>query len=230
MAAGRDKPRDPNWRRLQRLRPRLILSLIAGAVIAWFGTDGHSVALRLIVGWDAAVAIYLVLLGVMMGRATPREVRERAEALDPGRFVMLGLASLAAAASLGVIATNLVNLHDMPRPQLLLHVALAGGTIVASWLFLHTMFAIHYAHAYYYHPRQGDLARPPGGLGFPNETHPDYWDFLYFSFVVGMTCQVSDVVVQSKSMRLQVLAHGVLAFFFNTVVLALMVNITASLI
>jgi uncharacterized membrane protein len=230
MTVGPDKGLDPRWRRLQMVRPRLLLSLVAGAAIAWIATDGQQTSVRLIVGWDAAVLIYLVLLAAMMGGATPREMRERAEALDTGRWVMLGLTSLAAAASLGVIATHLSNLHDMPTERRLLNVVLAGGTIVASWLFLHTMFAIHYAHSYYYHPRHDDLGRPPGGLCFPTDTHPDYWDFLYFSFVVGMTCQVSDVVVQSKPMRHQVLAHGVLAFFFNTVVLALMVNITASLL
>jgi uncharacterized membrane protein len=230
MATKSAKGLDPRWRRLQMVRPRLLLSLTAGAAIAWVVTDGHSVALRLIVGWDAAMAIYLVLLAFMMGGATPHEMRERAEAIDAGRWLMLGLTAVAAAASLGVIATGLPNLHDMPRERLLLHVGLAGATIVASWMFLHTMFAIHYAHGYYFHPRQGDLARPPGGLSFPDEKRPDYWDFIYFSFVVGMTCQVSDVVVQSKTMRRLVLAHGVLAFFFNTVVLALMVNITASLL
>jgi uncharacterized membrane protein len=230
MAKKPNKSLDPNWRRLTMLRPRLILSLATGAAIAWVGTGGWSPTVRLIVGWDTAMVIYFVLLGFMMGRATPQEMRDRAEALDAGRWLMLALTALAAAASLGAIATELPNLHDMPRDQRTLHVVLVGVTIVASWLFLHVMFAIHYAHDYYFHPRHGDLSRPPGGLDFPNDTHPDYWDFCYFSFVVGMTCQVSDVAVKSKMMRRLTLAHGVLAFFFNTVVLALMVNVTASLL
>ena len=105
---------------------------------------------------------------------------------------------------------------------------LAGITVVLSWLFAHTIFAVHYAHDYY-----NDLAesRPPG-LGFPKQNEeehedPDYWDFLYFSFVVGMTAQVSDVLVLTQRWRRVVLAHGILSFLFNTVVLALSINLLA---
>jgi uncharacterized membrane protein len=99
--------------------------------------------------------------------------------------------------------------------------------VVASWTVTHTVFALHYAHHYY-----GDGPAPGadddrGGLAFPGEEPPDYWDFLYFSFVVGMTCQVSDVQVTSRAMRRMTLMHGVLSFFFNTVILALSVNLLA---
>jgi uncharacterized membrane protein len=221
---------ERRWQRLAMLRPRMLASLAAGAAIALATTDGQNLSLRLVVGWDAAILILLLLLAGMMGRATPQAMRRRAEILQAGRWVMLGVTSLAAAASLVAIATLLGNVHDLPRDQLAWHVTLGAFTIVPSWIFLHTMYALDYAHGYYYRPDHHDSSRPPGGLGFPGETHPDYWDFLYFSFVIGMTCQVSDVTVQSKPMRRLVLAHGVLAFFFNTGVLALAINITASLI
>jgi uncharacterized membrane protein len=102
---------------------------------------------------------------------------------------------------------------------------LAGITILLSWLLAHTVFALHYAHEYF-----RDLAenRPPG-LNFPSEhDDPDYWDFLYFSFVVGMTAQVSDVQVLTQPWRRLVLAHGILSFLFNTVVLALSINLFAA--
>ena len=119
-----------------------------------------------------------------------------------------------------------------------LRLAFAGGTILLAWLFVHTSFAIHYAHEFY---RDAKSNRPeksggeetqgsqtPGGLIFPEEDCPDYWDFLYFSFVLGATCQVSDVQVTSRVLRRLVLAHGVLAFVFNTLILALAINIAAS--
>ena len=227
---GGDSGSDGGWRRLAMLRPRLLAALAAGAAISWITTNGQSLPLRLIVGWDAAVLILLVLLATMMARATPQAMRRRAEILDTGRWAMLVVTSLAAAASLGAIATLLTNLHDVPRERLALHIALGAFTIVPSWTFLHTMYALDYAHGYYFRADDDDRSRPPGGLGFPTDSHPDYWDFLYFAFVIGMTCQVSDVVVQSKPMRRLVLVHGVLAFFFNTVVLALTVNIMASLV
>jgi uncharacterized membrane protein len=102
---------------------------------------------------------------------------------------------------------------------------LAGATILLSWLLAHTVFALHYAHAYF----NDVAANRPRGLDFPGEhDDPDYWDFLYFSFVVGMTAQVSDVQVLTRSWRRLVLAHGILAFLFNTIVLALSINLFAA--
>ena len=219
------------WQRLDWLRPRFLTSLAVGALLALLVTDGRNLPLRLLVGWDAAIVCYITLISTtLMACATPQSMRRRAEALEAGRWLMLAIAIMAAAASLAAVATLLGSVHGQPPGRVAWHVALCGVTIVASWVFLHTMFALDYAHGYYYRSDHKDGSRPPAGLGFPAETHPDYWDFLYFSFVVGMTCQVSDVTVQSKPMRRLALAHGVLAFFFNTVVLALAINITASMI
>jgi uncharacterized membrane protein len=98
-----------------------------------------------------------------------------------------------------------------------------GLTIFLSWAFIHTMFALHYAHEYY--------DRTAGGMAFPgDDREPDYWDFVYFSFVIGMTSQVSDVGVTSKEIRRTVTAHGVVAFVFNVALLALTINLAASAI
>jgi uncharacterized membrane protein len=219
------------WHRYDSMRPRLLSSLAAGTVCSLLVTGGQSPAMRLLVGWDVAVLCYLLLIATtLMACATPESMSRRAQTLYAGRWLMLGVTTLASAASLAAVATLLGTIHDQPRDKVAWHVALAAATIVASWIFLHSMYALDYAHAYYYRPGHKDRSRPPGGLGFPDEPHPDYWDFLYFSLVVGMTCQVSDVTVQNKHLRRLVLAHGVLAFFFNTVVLALAINITASLI
>jgi uncharacterized membrane protein len=99
-------------------------------------------------------------------------------------------------------------------------------TIVVSWAFVHTIFALHYAHEYYGEGRDHAI----GGLTFPGRQSPDYWDFVYFSVVIAMTSQVSDVVITSKIIRRIVIVHGVLAFFFNVAVFALTVNIVSNLI
>jgi uncharacterized membrane protein len=103
------------------------------------------------------------------------------------------------------------------------HLALAVVTITLSWAFIHTIFALHYAHEFYIENRYED-----GGLAFPGKEQPDYGDFLYFSLVIGMTSQVSDVAVTAKAIRRTVAAHGVVSFFFNAALLALTVNIAAS--
>lgn len=112
---------------------------------------------------------------------------------------------------------------------MLLHVTLSGLTIVGSWLLVHTIFASHYARLYYQEGKT--LAEcKDDGLDFPGDTEPDYWDFLYFSFVIGMTSQVSDVAVRSRTLRRLSLLHGILSFFFNTSLLAMTINLVAGLI
>jgi uncharacterized membrane protein len=146
-------------------------------------------------------------------------VRRRAAQLDEDRIAFLVLPALAALASLGAIVAELGAKEAAHAPA---HLALALATIILSWAFTHTIFALHYAHEFYSGARPED-----GGLAFPGKQQPDYWDFLYFSLVIGMTSQVSDVAVTAKSVRRTVAAHGVLSFFFNATLLALMVNIAA---
>jgi uncharacterized membrane protein len=189
-------------------------------------------ATRALGGWDIATACYLVLVFRMMARATPATMRTHAEREDEGRWAILGFGVAAACASLGAIVSMLAGTKDLPSPTAGLHIALAATTVLLSWLFLHTTFALHYAHDYYgsSDDGQGRGARTRGGLAFPDETAPDYLDFLYFSVVIGMTGQVSDVAVSSRPLRRLALLHGVIAFFFNTVILALAINIAASVL
>jgi uncharacterized membrane protein len=132
----------------------------------------------------------------------------------------------AAVASLAAIGLELVGARSAPPREQSLHLALAGLTIVLSWCFVHTGFALHYAHEYYVDRHRGH----PPCLQFPGGSRPDYVDFLYFSFVIGTTSQTADVSIASPSMRRLALLHGVIAFVFNTTLLALTVNIAASLI
>ena len=208
--------------RIVRIRPRLFISLGIGALVTavlTVFTDWRT-ATRLLVGWDLYVGLYLALVAHLMSGAEIERIRARAAVEDEGQFAILMLTVVAALASLGAIFSEL-GIGTGRRPA---HVVLAALTILLSWAFIHTIFALHYAHEFY----DEDIG---GGLAFPGgETEPDYWDFVYFSFVIGMTSQVSDVGVTHKEIRRTVAAHGVVSFVFNAALLALTVNIAASAI
>lgn len=171
---------------------------------------------------------FLGLTWLAMLKATPATMRLHAQQEDEGRLTILTLIAVAACASL--LAIGFI-LHDkgLSGNLLLLHLALSIVTIVGSWLLVHTIFALHYAHGYYQTGKTLHECKADG-LDFPGESDPDYGDFLYFSFVIGMTSQVSDVEVTSRSLRRLALLHGVLSFFFNTTILAMSINIIAGLI
>lgn len=214
-----------------RVRPRLLIAVVL-AVALWTVLPATlPQSTRAILALDLGGVVFLGLSWTMMSRATPERMRLRARMQDEGRWTILLLTVGAAVFSLAVIGVELHGMKDLPADGQWAHVGLAAATIVCSWLVTHTMFALHYAHAFY-----GDADGNPdtvdhiGGLEFPETEHPDYWDFLYFSFVVGMTCQTSDVQISRQGMRRLCLAQGVLAFFFNTVILALSINIAAGLL
>ena len=166
-----------------------------------------------------------------MLQATPEIMRHYAQQLDAGRGMILSLILAAACASVLALVFLLHDTKSLPPNLLVLHLGLSALTIVESWLLVHTVFTMHYARGYYQNPRKPhhNKSEPVKGLDFPGDKAPDYTDFLYFSFGVGMTCQVADVQTTSRSMRSLVLLHSVLSFFFNTTILAMSVNIIAGL-
>jgi uncharacterized membrane protein len=172
---------------------------------------------RMLIGWDVGVAIYLVAAAIVMSHcASVAQMKDNAAAQDEGGFAILILTVAAGMASLIAIFAELATV-ERSGPHYGIYVALALGTVVLSWTFIHTIFALHYAHEFY-----GDHAQK-NGLRFPGDGQPDY-------FVIGMTFQVSDVAVTHKSVRRTVVAHGALSFFFATAVVAMAVNIAASII
>jgi uncharacterized membrane protein len=210
------------WPRIVRIiwaRPRLFLAALLGVLVIALLPASARVAIRLIIGWDIGVGIYLVLALMVFARADVDLIRREAARQDEGRIAILVLTAGAALASLAAIFFELGTAGKEGRD--LLHLGLAGLTLALSWAFVHTMFALHYAHEFY--DEEGG-----GGMKFPDDDEPDYWDFLYFSLVIGMTSQVSDVGVTAKPIRRLVAAHGVMSFVFNTSLLALAVNIAAS--
>jgi uncharacterized membrane protein len=176
---------------------------------------------RVLIGWDTFVATYAVLVYVMMLQCDLATIRRTAVKQDDGRFLIPLLTALGAFASLAAIVSELGEAHHKPAELMF-----ATLTVALSWMAVHTAFALHYAHDYY-------RGKKPGGLQFPSgdqDEHADYWDFVYFSFVIGMTAQVSDVGITDKTIRRTATVHGIISFVFNTALLALMVNIAASAI
>jgi uncharacterized membrane protein len=203
--------------RVLRARRRLAGSLAAGIVTFLLLPATLAPSTRLLIAWDVTCALFLVLAYIMMWRTDASHVKRNAPVQDVGRFSILILTALAAFASLAAIVAELSAAHG--APQLLIFVT---ATIALSWVMIHTVFALHYAHEYYY---EGGTK---GGMTFPGDDRPDYWDFVYFAFVIGMTAQVSDVAITDKTVRRTATAHGIASFTFNTALLALMVNIAAS--
>jgi uncharacterized membrane protein len=210
-----------------RARPRFYVAIAAGAAGGLLSPGALGAMERAVIGWDTGIALYLILIFAMATRATPESMHRRAALEDQARWVFLTLMAGAAFFSMFALLGILHRVRDASGLEAAELAAVAGSTILLSWAFAHTAFAVHYAHDYY----AGLAASLPPGLRFPGDHgDPNYWDFLYFSFVVGMTCQVSDVLVMSQAWRRLVLAHGIVAFLFNTVVLALTINLLAGLL
>ena len=204
--------------RFLRARIRLILSIAVGIAVLLLVPSDWRWARRALIAWDVTVVLYLIAAAITVWRTGAASIRRNAIEQDDGRFVILIGTAVAALASLAAILSE-IGASDKTAP----HLVLAVVTIVLSWLFVHTSFALHYAHDFYHHSKAS-------GLDFPGDEKPDYWDFIYFSFVIGMTFQVSDVQITSRSIRRTATAHGVVSFIFNTALVALMVNIAASAI
>ena len=213
---------------LIRSRPRLFSSILIGTLSVLLIPNSlalHGIT-RAIIGWNVGAWIYLIMAARMMFWTNTEKIRARALAQDDGKLVVLGMVVVAAIASLGAIVAELAVVKDMHGMLRYAHITLAVLTVLSSWAFTQVMFALHYAHEFYFALANGR----PAGLEFPGETQPDYGDFLYFSCVIGTSGQTADVNFTGRKMRRTGLMHSVLAFFFNTALVALAINIASSLI
>ncbi len=220
------------WRRLRR--PRLTSGLVVGlcTYLALFFAGDTSGRLNFIAAWDVGATFALVALFMGLRKSSAATMKRIAERQDAGKWTVLGLCLLAATASLVVIATEMPQLKNASGLEEAARVVLVVYTIVLSWAFVQSIFALHYAHDYYL---KADVPRAQPGpaserLVFPGEHSPTYGDFLYFAFTIGMTFQVSDVQIADSAIRRLALAHGVFAFFYATGILALTINLVAGLI
>ena len=213
--------------RLARLHARLLISIAFGvAVTALLMNYDWRPPTKWLVGWDCGVLLYIIMTYWMIMNSGVPEIRRRATIDDEGAFALLLLTAFAGLASLAAIVVELGGSKTTSGAEAGLHIGLGMITIVLSWSFVHTIFALHYAHEFYGEGRD----KQTGGLRFPGTTPPDYWDFLYFSVVIAMTSQVSDVAITSKVIRRVATIHGTLSFFFNLAILALTINMVSNLI
>jgi uncharacterized membrane protein len=225
-----NKKRDTHWIVRFGATQRLALSVGVAAVaylilqrlafVSWHG--------RIIGSWDLGAFAYLSLAWGLVAKSDARCTRDHALSQDPSRYLIFLLIVVASCASIVALGFVVGPIRELPFWSRAAHLVLTLVALISSWLLIQTVFAFHYAHRYYTGPHGESSAVPP--LHFPGEREPDYADFMYYSFVVGMTSQVSDVAVVSRSMRRLTMIHGVLSFLFNIAVLALAINIFASAI
>jgi len=207
------------WFRHLRVRPRWT---IAGAVfivlLVILLVAGKSFNVALLTAFDAAAISFLVSVAHMFARSDSKKMRLRARSQAPGRWAVLWSSVIVAGIVLVALAIELGKAHDNSTWG----VVVACGSLLLTWLFFNTMFAMHYAFDYYMGNNGSER------LQFPGTKEPDYWDFLYFAAVIGMCFQVSDVQIADQYLRRTVLGQSVIAFFFNVVIIAITVNVVAS--
>ena len=203
---------------------RLIYGFIAG-VASLAAPIPMTWQFRGLLGWCVAVGVYLWLAWWLCVGFDAARTRERAQAQDEPSGILLLVLLIAAAACVAAIAVLMQQNRDLSGQARLLHLFLCVSALAGSWLFIQTIFTFHYAHRYYHEEQQNEPDGP--GLLFPGGLEPDYFDFLYYAHVVGMTSQVSDVQVTSREMRRLTLLHSVLSFGFNMLILALSISVVA---
>ncbi len=229
MAATEPKSRWYQWLYHQaRVQIRLIVSIVVG-ILVWLLLPIEDQIDRILAGWNAAGWLYIALLLVMMMRAEVGGIRRQAIIEEESRSAALIITTLGAIAMFLAIVAQLSAIAEESGLERRITLALSFCTILVSWLLVQIVFAVYYAHEFHSESRK-KVHGAGGGLKFSGRGVPDYFDFLYFSFVVGTTNQTSDTEVTSRPMRRVVMLHGLLSFFFNTMVIALTVNLTAQLV
>ncbi|HWA78747.1 MAG TPA: DUF1345 domain-containing protein [Acetobacteraceae bacterium] len=215
------------WRAL-RARPFLLGGTAAG-IVAWFLLPRSLAPLtRAVLGWDIGVLLFLAASAARFATADPAQMPAHAAEQEEGEWTIFALTVSGVAFSFAAIVGEFSAIGPAGKGATPFRLALLVVTLLASWLMTHVTFAYRYAHEYY--ATSVSRTEVDAGLQFPDESLPDYWDFLYFSLVLGMTFQVSDVQITSRKLRRLATVHGVLSFLFNTVILALSVNLAAGLL
>jgi uncharacterized membrane protein len=232
LSAIRRRRRAPGAFAAIRRRPRFYICGAVMVLVFFAIPSSLHFATRALLAWNVAALLFIGLAGWMLARATEEQIQAQAAQEDENQWILLAVGTLAACAALAAIVSELAAVKDLTGWVKAGHIALTAATILSAWTFIHLLYALHYAHEYY-----GDVFDEAGitvadreGLRFPGERNPTYEDFLYFSFVIGCACQTADVETISPAMRRTTLAHGIVAFFFNTVILALTINIGAGLV
>jgi uncharacterized membrane protein len=207
---------------------RFAVALAAGVLVFFVASAYAGIGLDFLVAWNVGAGVYLALAWAHIAGADATETRRHARAQDLSAYLIFVIVLVAAFASLGAIGLLLEGVKDLPLVSKALRVALSFSALVLSWLLIHTVYAFHYARRYY--DAHAITKADVRGLDFPGGENPDYFDFAYYAFTVGMTAEVSDVSAASRHIRRITLLHGVLSFFFNIAIIALSINIIVSVI
>jgi uncharacterized membrane protein len=215
-----------------RHRPRIYICAVVMVLVYFVIPPDLRLATRALLAWNAGALLFIILLGWMMVRANEATIQAQAALEDENQWVLLVVGTVAACAALAAIVAELGAVKDLIGWNKGAHITLTAITIVSAWTFIHLLYTVHYAHEYYgdVYDESGKATEDRKGLRFPGERNPTYGDFLYFAFVIGCASQTADVETVSPAMRRTALAHGIVAFFFNTVVLALTINIGAGFV
>ncbi|SDY34618.1 DUF1345 domain-containing protein [Pseudomonas sp. NFIX28] len=208
---------------LVRTHPRLTIGAVIGLATGIL-VPADTLISKILIGWNAGVWSYLAMMVWLTARSGADDVKRIAEIEDENAGLVLFMVSIAAIASLAAITLSLSDSKDLETSQRLLHYAFTGLTVIGSWLLIGVIFSVHYARLFYTWGGKDPALRFAEGL-----TTPNYWDFLYFSFTVGVAVQTSDVGVATRELRKIVLAQSLIGFVFNTAILGFSINIAAGL-
>ncbi len=212
------------------LRPRLLFSILAGLLFYYLLPHGWRTETRALMGWNLGTLIYLVLFIYLAEISNVEKIKKRAALQDDGAALALILSSFAAIMCFVAIAFELANLKEVTGSNRAYHLALVIITIPLNWAFIHSIFAIHYAHEFYDAIDGEGADGVESGLDFPGDAPPTYWDFIYFSYIIGTSGQTADVAITCPSIRKIATIHCVFSFFFNLTTLGLSINVASSLL
>lgn len=216
-----------SWIRHSNAPKRLALSACVGLLLCAAISIWRPIIESALIGWCVLAAINLALAWLCVHRANHRETQTSVAEQDQSSTLMLVTIIVSAAISLVAIAFLLSTSKEQPFSARLAHILLAVTTIALSWLLMHARFGFHYAHCYYRkYAKKGD--EPV--FNFPGTHQPDYLDFMYFSYVLGMTSQVSDVTINTRAMRRLALLHGLISFTFNLMIVAFFINVLGAVL
>ncbi|TWJ04510.1 putative membrane protein [Mucilaginibacter frigoritolerans] len=209
---------------------RLMIAFGVSVVFFFLLQNNHSLPALILFTWISFASTIILLDWIIIATSHPREVRKIAKLQDFSRTLIFLFVLAASLASMGAIVFLLKSAKGHPTTSVNDHILLAIAAVIISWWLVHTIFTLLYAHLFYDTDTDDGAVREIGGLEFPGKEDPDYFDFVYFSFVIGMTFQVSDVEISSRKIRRFALLHALLSFTFNTAILALSINVISGMI
>ena len=212
----------------ERIHPltKLVICLVASLLVYFLVVIQHlDVITHILMSWETFSICLITMDWITFSVTKTDQIREQARIQDSSRTIIFLIILISTLASFLAVLLLIVTKENFKNQQSI-HLIIAVAGLILSWLLIHTIFTLRYAHIYY-DDDENDSKKHAGGLNFPNDNKPDYKDFAYFSFVIGMTFQVSDVEIESKKIRRIVLWHGMLSFFYNTIMIALTINMIA---